>query len=275
MERNSYTPENLLLEKRDFTGFSGAAGMRVGLWEGGAFIANFTSSYRAPALEELYNFGPHVGSVTFEIGDQNLRRERSNGFDIGIRHNQGRVRFESHFFYYRINDFVFLARQDEDDDGEFDIEDGLPVGAFAQGDSEYLGGEFNLDAGFNQYIGMFLSGDVVRAKLTDSNLDLPRIPPARIRAGLDFNYKTFNLRPEAVFVGSQERVYPLETRTAGYGLFNISANYVIAGPHSAHIFGVNGYNLLNKEYRNHLSLVKDITREMGRGVRFSYTVRFF
>ena len=27
-------------------------------------------SYRAPALEELYNFGPHVGTLTFEITDE-------------------------------------------------------------------------------------------------------------------------------------------------------------------------------------------------------------
>jgi iron complex outermembrane receptor protein len=275
VEHNRYNAENTSLLDRSFTGFSGAAGMRVGLWEGGAFVVNYTNSYRAPALEELYNFGPHIGTVTFEIGNQNLKRERANGIDFGLRHNSNRVRFETNFYYYRINNFVFLAFADEDDDGEVDIEDGLPVANYTQGNSQYLGAEINFDASINQYFGVFFNGDVVRAKLVDSDVNLPRIPPARMKVGMDFKFKGLNVRPEGVFVGAQEKLFPLETRTGGYGLFNVGANYVIGSQHFAHIFGVNGYNLFDKEYRNHLSFIKDLTPEIGRGVRFSYTIRFF
>jgi len=149
------------------------------------------------------------------------------------------------------------------------------VANYSQGNSQYLGAELNFDASINQYVGLFVNGDVVRAKLTDNDLNLPRIPPANLRLGMDFKYKGLNVRPEGVFVSAQENLYPLETRTAGYGLFNVTANYIIGTQHAAHIFGVNGFNLLNKEYRNHLSFIKDLTPEIGRGVRFSYTVRFF
>lgn len=275
VENNRFNPENTALAERSFTGFSGAAGMRVGLWENGAFVANFTSSYRSPALEELYNFGPHIGTVTFEVGNQNLRRERSNGFDFGIRHQANKIRFETNFYYYSINDFVYLAFVDEDGDGVVDIDDGLPVAQYSQGNSEYLGAEVNLDASFNQYLGFFLNGDVVRAKLRNSDINLPRIPPAKLRLGMDFKYKGLSVRPEGVFVSPQEKLFPLETRTAGYGLFNVTANYIIGTQHFAHVFGVSGHNLFDKEYRNHLSFIKDLTPEIGRGVRFSYTVRFF
>ena len=67
VERNKYDP--LGLSPRSFTGFSGAAGVRFTLWPGGALVANYTHSYRAPALEELYNNGPHVGNLTFELGN--------------------------------------------------------------------------------------------------------------------------------------------------------------------------------------------------------------
>jgi iron complex outermembrane recepter protein len=275
VEHNRFNPENNALLDRTFTGFSGAAGIRVGLWEGGAFVANYTNSYRAPALEELYNFGPHIGTVTFEIGDQNLRRERANGIDFGVRHQTNRFRFETNFYYYRINDFVFLAFADEDGDGVVDIEDGLPVANYSQANSEYLGAEVNVDASFNQYLGFFLNGDVVRAKLRDSDINLPRIPPAKLRIGMDFKYRGLSVRPEGLFVSAQERLFPLETRTAGYGLFNVTGNYVIGTDHFAHVFGVTGYNLFDKEYRNHLSFIKDLAPEIGRGVRFSYTMRFF
>ncbi len=275
VERNSYDPENSLLSKRSFTGFSGAAGMRVGLWESGVFVVNYTNSYRAPALEELYNFGPHIGTVTFEIGNQNLKRERANGIDFGLRHNTNNIRFETNFYYYRINNFVFLAFADEDNDDVVDIEDGLPVANYSQGSSEYLGAEVNFEASLNKYFGVFFNADVVRAKLTDSNFNLPRIPPARMKVGLDLKYRGLTVKPEGVFVSAQEKLFPLETRTGGYGLFNVSASYIIGSTHYAQIFGVSGYNLFDKEYRNHLSFIKDLTPEIGRGVRFTYTVRFF
>ncbi|MCI0488200.1 MAG: TonB-dependent receptor, partial [Blastocatellia bacterium] len=67
VEYNKYDPTGL--NERSFTGFSGGAGVRFNLWEGGAFVANYSHSYRAPALEELYNFGPHIGNLTFEVGN--------------------------------------------------------------------------------------------------------------------------------------------------------------------------------------------------------------
>jgi iron complex outermembrane receptor protein len=106
-------------------------------------------------------------------------------------------------------------------------------------------------------------------------LNLPRIPPSRGRIGVDLKYKNLSLRPEAVFASEQNRLYPLETRTAGYGLFNVGASYIIGRAHHAHIFGVNAYNLFDKEYRNHLSFIKELAPEIGRGIRFNYTIRLF
>lgn len=275
VEHNSYNPINTLLIDRSFTGFSGAVGTRIGLWEGGAFVANFTSSYRAPALEELYNRGPHIGTVAFEIGNPNLKRERANGLDVGLRHSSDKIRFEINTFYYKIKDFVFLAYTDEDNNGIIDIEDNLPVAKYSQGNSNYYGAELKFDTTLNKYIGTFFNADFVRAELDDLGLNLPRISPAKMRIGLDLNYKGLNVRPEGNFVAAQDRLYPLETRTAGYGLFNVGATYTIGRSHSAHIFSVNGYNLLNKQYRNHLSFIKDLAPEIGRGVRFSYSFRFF
>jgi len=275
IETNHYNPENAALIARNFTGFSGGAGINVGLWDGGAFIFNYTHSNRAPALEELYNNGPHIGTVTFEIGNPNLRMERSNGVDFSLRHQSERFRITGDIYYYRINNFVFLAYQDEDGNGDVDIEDGLPVGRYEQTNAGYFGAELSADFTFNDYLGAFVSLDMVRAKLIDEGLDVPRIPPGRARFGLDFRYKGLSVRPEAIFASRQDKVYPLETPTAGYGLFNVGASYTIGKQHVAHIFSMNAFNLTNKLYRNHTNFVKDLVPEMGRGVRFGYTVRFF
>ena len=275
VENNRYNADNPAYLDRSFTGFSGSVGANIALWKGGAFIANYTNSYRAPALEELYNNGPHIGNVTFEIGNQNLRNERANGVDFSLRHLSDRFRITGDVYFYRINDFVFLAYQDENGDGDVDIEDGLPVARYEQADARYFGAELSADVTFNKYLGAFVNLDMVRAKLIDENLNLPRIPPARARVGLDFRYQGLSVRPEAVFASDQDRVYRLETRTPGYGIFNVAGSYTIGRQHYAHIFTFNAYNLTNKLYRNHLSFIKEFAPEVGRGVRFGYTVRFF
>ncbi|HEX6624620.1 MAG TPA: TonB-dependent receptor, partial [Pyrinomonadaceae bacterium] len=273
VERNSYNPD--ALQDRAFTGFSGAAGVRFDLWRGGAFVANYTHSYRAPALEELYNNGPHVGNLSFEIGNPNLTRERNDGIDFSLRHRSPRVRAEANFYYYNLQDFVFLAPLDEDGDGEIDIEDGLRVAEYRQGDSRFVGTELDLDVALHEYLWLNAGLDAVDAQLKETGTPLPRIPPLRARFGLDARYKGLNLRPEAVFVKDQDDLFTTETRTPGYTVFNLVASYTIARPHYAHIFSVNAFNLGDRLYRNHLSFIKDLAPEIGRGIRFTYTIRYF
>ncbi|HVF29733.1 MAG TPA: TonB-dependent receptor [Pyrinomonadaceae bacterium] len=275
VEHNRYNPENTALVDRSYTGFSGGFGVNFSLWKGGAFIANYTHSFRAPALEELYNNGPHIGNVTFEIGNNDLRNESSNGLDFSLRHQSDKLRFSGDVYYYQISDFVFLAPQDVDGDGQIDRQDGLPVARYEQSDARYVGAELSGEAKFNKYVGGFIGLDFVRARLVDEGLDLPRIPPARARIGLDLQYRALSVRPEAVFVADQEKIFPLETRTAGYGIFNVSGSYTIARQHVAHIVTFNAYNLTDRLYRNHVSFIKDLVPEIGRGIRIGYTVRFF
>ena len=275
VENNRYSPESADLVARSFTGFSGGVGVNVSLWKGGAFVANYSHSFRAPALEELYNNGPHVGNLMFEIGNNDLRNERSNGFDFSLRHQSSRFKFTGDIYYYLIDDFVFLALQDEDGDGQIDTMDGLPVGRYEQSNARYFGAELNGEVTFNDYVGGFISLDYVRARLVDEGLNLPRIPPAKARIGLDLRYRDLSIRPEAVFASDQKKVFPLELPTAGYGVVNISASYTIGRQHFAHIFTVNAYNLTDRLYRNHVSFIKELVPEIGRGVRFGYTMRFF
>lgn len=278
VESNRYRPENMALyENRSFTGVSGAAAIRIGLWEGASFVTNFTSAYRPPSLEELYNNGPHIGTVTFEIGDQNLARERSNGVEFSLRQRIDRVRLNASVFHYRISNFIFLAPQDEDEDGNVDVEDNLPVGAFVQGDATFTGADASLDADICRWLGFYAIADIVKAELRNNGGPLPRITPARARIGLDFRHKGLSVRPEAVFTRARRLgdVFSLETPTAGYGLFNVAASYTLARSHAAHTFSLATTNLGDRLYRNHLSFIKDLAPEQGRNLRFSYTVRFF
>jgi iron complex outermembrane receptor protein len=266
LENTRYNPTGL--RDRSFTGFSGAAGIHLPLAGGAAFVANFTHSYRAPALEELYNEGPHVGNATFEIGNPDLKRERTNGIDLSLRHQSRRVRGEVNFFYYDIGDFVHLAPTGH-------VEDGLPEAEYAQADSRFTGTEMGLDLGLHRGLWLNLGLDYVNAELKNNGGPLPRIPPLRGRVGFDFRSNGLSVRPELRLAKDQDRLFENETRTAGYTVFNIAASYTLTRQHSAHVFGVDAFNLGDRLYRNHLSFIKDRAPEIGRGVRFTYTLRFF
>ena len=269
VENNRYNPVNPELPDRSFTGFSGAAGVRFDLWKGGAFVANYSHGFRAPALEELYNNGPHDGTLLFEIGNSELQPEISNGIDLSLRHQTARFKAEANFYYYHFKNFVFLAPTDVIDD-----ESGFPLAPYLQRDSRFLGTELNFDLKVHKYVGILSGLDYVSAELT-SGQPLPRIPPLRGRIGMDFHHEGLSIKPEVVMVGRQDKVFINETPTAGYGTFNVLGTYTISRQHNAHIFTVNAFNLNNKLYYNHISFIKDISPEIGRGVRFSYTVRFF
>jgi iron complex outermembrane receptor protein len=53
------------------------------------------------------------------------------------------------------------------------------------------------------------------------------------------------------------------------------ASYTIAQQHLLHSFSVNVFNIGDRLYRNHLSFIKNLAPEIGRGIRVSYTVRLF
>ena len=266
VEHTGYSPTGL--RRRSFNGFSGAAGLSQRLWRNGAFVMNYSHSYRSPALEELYNDGPHPGNATFEIGNSSLTDERSDGLDIALRHQGSRVHGSVSLFYYSIHDFIYLAPTGN-------VEDGLIEAEYSQHDSRFVGGEASLDLGVHPNLWINLGADTVKARLTSSGPFLPRIPPVRGRVEFDARYKGLSFRPELVLAAAQNKIFPTETPTAGYAVANLSATYTFARSHVVHMLSAEVFNAGDNLYRNHLSFIKEYAPEIGRGVRFGYTIQFF
>lgn len=281
IERNAYSPEARGTEEiaagepvppealeRTFTGVSGSAGLRMDLSANAALVVNLSHSFRAPALEELYNFGPHVGNLAFEIGNPNLEREASTGLDVSLRGRGSRARAEVNAFTYGISNFVFPDFTGEELDG-------LRAAVFNQGDSRFTG--FDGSVGVEVMAGAWLNVGFgyVNATLTDDDTPLPRIPPLRGNVRFDLPVKGFTFSPEVEWAARQDRVYFNETETDRWTTVNLSASYSVVRAHISHQLNLRGFNLTNEAYRNHTSFIKDLAQEIGRGVKLSYSVRFF
>jgi iron complex outermembrane receptor protein len=78
-----------------------------------------------------------------------------------------------------------------------------------------------------------------------------------------------------VFSSDQDDVFRDETPTDGWATFNIGAAWQRSGPHGSHLIAVQAYNLANETYRLHTSFLKDLAPEMGRGIKVTYSLRFF
>jgi iron complex outermembrane receptor protein len=253
---------------RTFSGGSGAAGLHVDLAPGTALVGTLTRSYRAPALEELYNFGPHVGNRRFEIGDTELAREATTGVDVSLRHRSSRLRGEINAFTYGIDDFVYASA------GGGEVLDGLLVAHYRQADSRFTGLDGQASIGLGRGIWATAGLGFVRARLVDGG-NLPRIPPLNGRIAVDLPLRSVTVAPELTWAAPQRRLAGDETPTDGNAVLNLNASYVMARSHHLHVLSFSGLNLTNELYRRHTSFIKDLAPEMGRSVRVSYAIRFF
>ena len=251
---------------RQFLGASASVGLHADIGENSAFVASLMQAHRVPALQELYNFGPHLGN--FEVGSPDLEPETTLGLDFSLRHQSDRVGSELNFYVYDIENFIF-------GDHTTEIVDDLRVLDIIQGDSRFVG----FDAAGSVRLGgdnwATLGIGYVNAALTSTDEAVPRIPPLRATLGVDIHAGALTLRPELTVAARQDRVFREETPTDGYALVNLDASYIWPGQHRAHVLSFTGYNLTNALYANHMSFIKDLAPEMGRGLKVSYSLRFF
>lgn len=270
-------PQNAIDPSRAFGLFNGSAGT---LWN---FIQDYnlgltaTHGQRAPAIEELYINGPHHATGTFQIGDNALRKEATNNFDLSFSKTAGFMKWKVNAFYNRFNNYIFLRNVDTNGDGIADRvnEDGEldPQGEFqalnmTQTDATFYGAEaeaiFTLKP---DTLDLRLFTDYVRGKLDNGNGNVPRTTPQRF--GLELNYQmnrwTANLT--TIHVLRQNKRAELETSTPSYTLLNLEASYRIKETKSNGIrLFVQGKNLLNEEIRVHTSFLKNFAPLPGRAL---------
>ena len=108
----------------------------------------------------------------------------------------------------------------------------------------------------------------------ESGNPLPQIPPLKNIIQLKYLNGNFITGISTEIAADQNRVDLFETTTAGYAVFSAFIQYSIETGSLIHNISLNGDNLFNKEYRNHLSRVKVIMPEAGINFKLSYRLYF-
>ena len=283
VDRAQYHPEGGL-RPRGFTEFSGSLGLLIHPPAAADHLTlafNLARASRHPALEELYFFGVDPGNFSFEIGNDALESEHGLGFDASVRWRYPRMAGELTYFRNRIDDYIFRnpiseetfeqqfgPREEDEEEGDF------PLIQFTAADSLLQGVEGHIDVELSRRFTAEFGLNSVRGELRASHEPLPRIPPWRLRTGLRYQANAFQASGEIMRIANQRRIFGQETPTDGATLLALSAAYSFAGGDATHTVGVRMDNATNTEYRNHLSLIKDLVPEMGRNIKATYRVRF-
>ncbi|MES1945282.1 TonB-dependent receptor [Salinisphaera sp. PC39] len=248
---------------------------------------------RAPATEELYSFGPHEATQTFERGDVDLDEETARHVDLGLRKSDGRLRWSANVFYTNYKDFVYLRSVDRglnadgtgtpasdgqadrvDEEGDFDPDGELLLLDYAAADADFLGAE--LEAGYDLLAGpkrltLRVFGDLVRGELSGGE-DLPRITPTRYGAGLDYAGGPWLANLEVLHADRQDRTAPLEDATDGFTDLGAFLGYRLTTGDADTLVYLRGENLLDDEIVRHTSFL-DVPQP-GRRLTTGINVRF-
>jgi iron complex outermembrane receptor protein len=256
--------------RASFSGFSASAGALWRLTEAVHVSLGMDRAQRMPTAEELFSNGPHVATQSFEIGNENLRRETANQMELAVHVHVGPLHGKASVYQNRFDDFIYLA-----DTGE--AEDELPVRAWTQADARFNG--FEAEAALRVIenelgdVDLRFFGDSVRASLTQGG-NLPRIAPNRFGAEALWAREGWRAGMGVVRYGTQGRVADMETPTEGYSLINAHLSYHFDLHGTGWEVFLDGNNLGNREARAHTSFLKDRAPLPGRSLAFGMRAFF-
>lgn len=255
---------------RDFNAVSVAAGASYQVAPLAKIGFNLSRTVRAPSAEELLSNGPHIATQSFEVGNPDLKKEKSLGAEGYVRFDRSDLKFSLTGFANWFDDFIFEAATG----GE---QDGLPVFQYFQRKATYWGLEAEASAKLGEVGGFKLVADAV-ADYVHARIQgfgpAPRIPPFRVLGGLEAQSPNWDGRVEVERVARQDRVADFETETAGFTLVNASVSWRPWGKKRETAIVLSANNIFDVEARRHASFTKNFVPLAGRDFRLSAHVSF-
>jgi iron complex outermembrane receptor protein len=260
-EVRSFENKNASVSFNTSTAISDAIGVSLGI----------SSLERAPSVIELYMNGPHMAAGRYEVGDPDLSPEVSRNIDLTFSMDHDDFYSTVSFFNNKVDDYIILMDQSEDNHGDHHDHDGLILGYYQQ-DNAILKG-YEAEIGFTTYLGdglldFTLGRDAIDGKFSDNNY-LPRMTPSRNIINASYSSDSFEGSLTVTNVEDQKDVSFMEQATDGYTLvdFHLTKDIMLSNGRS---FSVSffGKNLLDELARNHSSFIKDHVPLPGRNLGF-------
>ena len=257
------------IRDRSFHSLSGSLGVLYNHPSGLTLGASAVRAVRTPDVNELYSEGPHLAAYAFEVGNDSLQGEIGRGLDVFARFESDRMRAEVTGFYNDIKDYVY-----GEDTGRYSRVFPLRIYQFRGNDAVFRGFEAGLDVDVGRGLVIEAVASSVSGSLKDTAQALPLVPPLKGHVALKYERALWFIRGEAEMAARQDRIGEFETATDGYVVYNAAAGARLTLAGRLNVVTVSLDNATHTKYRNHLSRVKEIMPEAGRGLSVTYRVVF-
>lgn len=248
--------------------FSSSLSLNYDISESFDLIFEISQSNRAPESEELFSNGPHLAAYSYEIGNPKLNLEKSISYSLNSVYSHENIKIGTEVFYYDYSNYITPIAT-----GDTNYSTLLPIFKQVNIVADIYGINIHSDIEFIESLSLNSNLNYTVGKQSDSNNNLPLIPPLSLNLNLNYKYRSWYFSIMSDMVSSQERTGIFEERTDGYIAINtrVKKNLELEGNLLSVIFSVN--NITNEIYRNHLSRIKSIYPQPGIGAEL--TVNYF
>jgi iron complex outermembrane receptor protein len=257
---------------RDFGAASGSAAAVLLLGSGVQAGARAARSFRTPSVEELFSRGPHLAAYSYEIGNPRLDPETGLGTDLFLRVSRTGLEGEVTVFRNAIDNFIYYVST-----GSLDPRFGrYPVYQARGDDAVFTGTEASLRWELVRGWALEAVGSTVRADRdgADGREPLPAIPPAQGRLRVRRDVPRWFAEVGVEGAAAQDRVGEFEAPTAAYLLLNAGAGIRWEAGGRLHSVTLQGDNLTDAVWRDHLSRIKELAPQPGINLRLLYRLDF-
>ena len=253
--------------KKDFDGsafsVSGAAN-----WE---FAPNYKLSLvtshqeRLPLAQELYADGGHFATNTYELGNDQLSKEKSNNVELGFHYDDNTFDYHVHVYHNWFDDYIYAQTLDRYKD--------FRLVQYAQDKAKFYGAEAEAGYQISPIYKLRVFGNYVRGKIDNDNA--PRVPAGRLGTKLNADFDDhWSGSAEYYHVFQQDKIAAYETDSQSYNMLNLgvaySGNYSNVSDYRVFL---NANNLLDDQVYQHasfLSTIPQVGRNFSVGVNFSF-----
>ena len=139
------TPGAPSAQNRSFNLWSWSTGLLWALDRAHSAGITYSVAQRAPAAEELYSYGAHDATVTFDVGNSSLQAETAHNLELSLQRTVGLVQWRADVFQNQVSNYIYGTYP-----GEVDSTTGYQVRQFVQADATIRGAEAELTYNWHQ-----------------------------------------------------------------------------------------------------------------------------
>ena len=265
------------LPQREFNLHSFSLGGLIPVANGYAIVSSLSSAQRAPTTEELYSNGPHESTLTFDIGDNRLKTEKSRNFEFSVQKTSGLVQWKINAFVNKVDNYVFgeIDGLRVDEEGEHDPEGEFTQRFWKQAKATIRGGEAEIS--YNQFgEGFSIRGfaDTSRGTL-EARGSLPLQPANRVGADIGYRSGAWRNTISVLHAQKQDRLAASESFvTPSFTKVDLNVTYTHPYMNTQVTWFAQIKNLLNQDIRLATSVLRETVPQPMRGLIAGVRVNF-